>query len=319
MKNYLLFLICFIASTAVCGAKRIVVAQDGSGDYKTVQQAIDASPDSANDETIIFIKNGVYKERLTLPKAKHRIHFIGENVEKTKLTYDNYAAKKDSLGKELGTSKTSSFYIYGNDFVAENISFENSSGPVGQALAVWVASDRSIFINCRFLGFQDTIYTDYNARQYYKNCYIEGTTDFIFGPATAVFDNCEIFCKKGGTYITAASTPESVQYGYVFLNCRVTGNVPSNSYYLGRPWRPYAKVVFIKSELGDLIKPEGWHNWGKESNEKTAYYAEYGNKGEGAKTSKRVAWSHQLNKKEAKQYTIKNIFKDWTPLIIKTK
>ncbi|MCW3106868.1 MAG: Pectinesterase, partial [Segetibacter sp.] len=286
---------------------------------KTVQQAINAAPDSANTETVIYIKSGIYKEKLFLPKTKLKLHFIGENVATTKLTFDNYASKKDSSGKELGTARTASFYIYGSDFIAENITFENSSGPVGQALAVWVGSDRSRFFNCRFLGFQDTIYTDYNARQYYKNCYIEGTTDFIFGPATAVFDNCEIYCKKGGSYITAASTPDSVKYGYVFLNCRITGDTPPASFDLGRPWRPFAKVVYINCKLGNHIKPGGWNNWRKESNEKTAYFAEYQNKGEGAKPMERVSWSHQLTGEEAKQYTLANIFNGWKPLARKTK
>jgi len=313
MKKSLFFIICFIVSITVSAAKRIVVARDGSGDYKTVQQAINAAPDSANKETVIFIKSGVYKERLTLPESKTRIHFIGENVTKTILTFDNYASKKDSSGKEFGTSRSASFFIYGGDFIAENVTFENSAGPVGQALAVYVSGDRSTFINCGFLGCQDTIYTDYNARQYYKDCYIEGTTDFIFGPATAVFEGCEIFCKKGGSYITAASTPDSVKYGYVFLNCRVTGNAPPASFYLGRPWRPFAQVVFINSNLGDHIKPAGWHNWGKESNERTAFYAENKSKGYGAKPGERVTWSHQLSDEEAKQYSVSNIFGGWKP------
>jgi pectinesterase len=313
MKKYLLYILSFMASFTVNAAEKIVVAQDGSGDFKTVQEAINAAPDSAKKETIIFIKSGVYKEKLVLPKTKIKIHFLGQNLATTKVTFDNYASKKDSSGKDLGTARTASFYLYGPDFIAENITFENSSGPVGQALAIWVGSDRSQFINCRFLGFQDTIYTDYNARQYYKNCYIEGTTDFIFGPATAVFDNCEIFCKKGGYYITAASTPDSVKYGYVFLNCRITGDAPPATFYLGRPWRPYAKIVFINSNLGGYINPLGWNNWGKESNEKTAYYAEYHNKGEGAKLTQRVSWCHQLTDEQAKEYTLTNIFNGWAP------
>jgi pectinesterase len=313
MKTGALFLALLIKCLLVVAQqKQLVVAQDGTGDFKTVQEAINAVPDMRQKETVIFIKNGVYKEKLVLATSKKGVRFIGESVAKTILTYDDYATKKNRFGEDLGTAGSSSFYLFGQDVTAENITFQNSSGPVGQALAIWVGGDRSKFINCRFLGFQDTIYTDHNARQYYKNCYIEGTVDFIFGPSTAVFDDCEIFCKKGG-YITAASTPDTVRYGYVFINCRITGDAPANSFYLGRPWRPYAKVVFINCDLGNQIKPEGWDNWGKASNEKTAYYAEYKNRGEGYKPSERVRWSHQLTDEEAKKYTVENIFRNWNP------
>jgi pectinesterase len=290
-----------------------VVAQDGSGNFKTVQEAIDAVPDFRKKITTIFIKNGVYKEKLILPGSKKMVKFIGENVGKTILTYDDFAQKLNLFGEEKGTSGSSSFYVYGDEFTAENITFENTAGPVGQAVAIWVASDKSRFINCRFLGFQDTLYTfGHGTRQYYNKCYIEGTVDFIFGSARAVFEDCDIFCKKGG-YVTAASTPDTTQYGYVFMNCRIKGDAPENSFALGRPWRPYAKTVFINCDLGKHIKPEGWDNWGKESNEKTVYYAEYKNKGEGYKPKQRVKWSHQLTEEEAKQYTILNIFKGWDP------
>lgn len=319
MKRLLVCIICFIISGAVSAAERIVVAQDGSGNYKTVQEAINAVQASAIEETVIFIKRGVYKEKLIVPVKKQKIHFIGEGALKTKLTYDDFASKKDSAGHDLRTSGSASFYVYGADFTAESITFENTAGAVGQALAVYVASDRSKFINCRFLGFQDTIYTHKRSRQYYQNCYIEGATDFIFGPAVAVFDNCEIFCKKGGQYFTAASTDENEKFGYVFFNCRITGNAPASSYYLGRPWKPFAKVVFMKCDLGEIIKPEGWYNWDNPANEKTAYYAEYKNKGKGFKPDERVAWSHQLTDEEAKEYTIVNIFKGWNPLTSKSK
>lgn len=314
MKKVLLSLIYLIVSSVVSAQERhFTVAQDGSGDFKTVQEAINAVPDFRKVQTVIFIKNGVYKEKLILAPSKKMVKLVGESVEKTILTYDDYNQKKNVFGEEKGTSGSASFYIYGDDFSAESITFENSSGPVGQAVAVWSAGDRMKFKNCRFLGFQDTLYTyGYGSRQYYTDCYIEGTVDFIFGSSTAVFNNCDIFCKKQG-YVTAASTPDSTKYGYVFLNCRIKGDAPENSFYLGRPWRPYAKVVFINCELGKHIKPEGWNNWGKESNEKTAYYAEYRNKGEGFKPIQRVRWSHQLTKEEAREYTIEKIFRGWNP------
>lgn len=291
-----------------------VVARDGSGDFKTVQEAIDAVPDFRKNQTSIYIKKGVYKEKLVLPASKTAVKLVGEDVKSTILTYDDYASKKNRFGEEMGTTGSTSFFVFGDDFTAENITFGNSAGPVGQAVAVRVDGDRVMFTNCRFLGNQDTLYPHgEKSRQYYKNCYIEGTTDFIFGWSTAVFEDCEIYAKKGGSYITAASTLEETPYGFVFLNCRLTGNAQANSYYLGRPWRPYAKTVFINSYLGNHIKPEGWHNWSKPEAEKTAFYAEHNSKGPGANPAARVKWSHQLSEEQAQQYTLSNIFDGWIP------
>jgi pectinesterase len=298
-------------------ASTITVAKDGTGNYKTVQEAINAVKDSNSFETVIIIKNGTYKEKLRLPASKMNVHFIGESVDKTILTYDDYAQKKDSAGKDVGTSGSASFFIFGSDFSAENVTFENSAGPIGQAVAVRVTGDRVKFINCRFLGFQDTLYTHGdNSRQYYYKCYIEGTVDFIFGASTALFDNCIIFGKRGGFY-TAASTPENKKFGYVFMDCKITGNALANSFLLGRPWRPNAKTVFLNCTMSNLVKPEGWSNWGKAENEKTTFYAEYNNKGEGASTDSRVLWSHKLSREEAKEYTINNIFASWNPNVPK--
>ncbi|RWU10532.1 pectinesterase family protein [Pedobacter chitinilyticus] len=292
-----------------------VVAQDGSGNFTTVQEALNAVPDFRKATTTIFIKNGVYKEKLNLSSSKHLVTLIGESVANTILTYNDWAQKKNIFGEEKGTSGSSSFYVYGPQFTAQNITFQNTAGPVGQAVALFVAGDKARFINCRMLGFQDTLYTyGYASRQYYYKCYIEGTVDFIFGSATAVFEDCEIFCKKAG-YVTAASTPDSTQYGYVFLNTRIHGDAPENSFYLGRPWRPYAKTVFINCDLGKQIKPEGWHNWNKSDAEKTSFYAEYQSKGLGANNNARVKWSHQLTAKEVSEnYTLEKIFNGWKPM-----
>lgn len=288
-----------------------IVDATGKGDFKTVQEAINAVPDFRKNQTTIFIKNGIYKEKLILPGSKKLVKFIGESVDKTILTYDDYAQKKNKFGENIGTSGSSSFYVYGDDFTAENITFENSSGPVGQAVAVQVIGDKAYFKNCRFLGFQDTLYTyGYGSRQLYENCYIEGTTDFIFGAATAYFKECEIYCKKGGSFITAASTPDTIKYGYVFKDCKIKGEEGA-SYYLGRPWRPYAKTVFINCELGDFIKSAGWDFWGKESNKETAFYAEYQNKGRGFRPAERVEWSHQLSASEAGNYSIDKVLSGW--------
>ncbi len=288
-----------------------IVAADGSGDYTSVQAAIDAVPHLRSNRTTIFIKKGIYKEKLLLPATKTNVSFIGEDRDQTILTYDDFAARPNRFGENIGTSGSSSFFIYGDGFEAQNLTFENSAGPVGQAVAVRIDGDRVKFENCRFLGNQDTLYPHGRlSRQYYKNCYIEGTVDFIFGWSTAVFDNCDIFCKDKG-YITAASTEQDTEYGFVFLNCRISGNGPAGSFYLGRPWRNYAKTVFLNCFLDQQIRPEGWHNWDKPEAEQTAFYAEYNSSGPGSAPLQRPAWTHQLTVQEAAQYTLENIFKDW--------
>ena len=291
-----------------------VVDQNGGGDFTTVQVAIDAVPHLRKQETRILIKKGVYKEKLILASTKTNVTFIGEDLKKTVLTYDDFASKPNSFGEEMGTSGSSSFYVFGDGFRAENITFENSSGPVGQAVAVRVDGDQVVFVNCRFLGFQDTLYPHGDrSRQYYKDCYIEGTTDFIFGWSTVVFEDCEIFSKKGGHYITAASTNEETAHGFVFVNCELAGDAPEQSVYLGRPWRPYAQTVFIYCEMAAHIKAEGWHNWNKPEAEKTSYYAEYQSEGKGSNVATRVDWSHQLSEEELANYSLAKIFNSWIP------
>lgn len=318
MKRYwkavLALLIVFTSFNTLADKKYdFVVAQDGSGNFKTVQEAFDAVPDFRKVPTTIYIKKGVYKEKLVLAGSKQMVKIIGEDVNSTILTYDDFSKKQNLFGEEKGTSGSASFYIYGDGFSAENISFENSAGPVGQAVAVLIIGDKAAFKNCRFLGFQDTLYTyGRGSRQYYLNCYIEGTVDFIFGSSTALFDRCEIYAKSPG-YLTAASTPDTTKFGYVFLNCRIKGNAPANSVYLGRPWRPYAKTVFINSELGNMIKTEGWDHWGKETNKESAFYAEYKNSGTGYQPEKRVRWSHQLTEQQTREYTLENILRGWKP------
>lgn len=286
-----------------------IVAQDGSGDFQTVQEAINAVPDFRKQETRIFIRNGVYKEKLVLAECKRYVTLIGESADSTILTYDDYASKPNRFGENKGTSGSSSFYIYGPDFHAFNITFENSAGPVGQAVAVFVAGTRAVFAHCRFLGFQDTLYTyGHDSKQYYKDCYIAGTVDFIFGASTAFFDDCEIH-SRGRGYVTAASTPEGKAYGYVFHNCRLTADAGVSRVMLGRPWRPYAQTVFTNCVMGNHIDPKGWFNWGVEK-EKTAFYAESGSKtpdGKAVDVSHRVAWSHQVN---ADNYTKEKVLAD---------
>lgn len=291
-----------------------VVAKDGSGDFFTVQEAVNAAPDYCkHDETTIYIKDGIYKEKVTIPANKQRLHIIGQSAENTVITWDDYALKKGPTGYEMGTSATSTVFLYADDFLAENLTIENSSGEgktIGQACAITVDGDRVAFINCRFVANQDTIYTyGKQKRQYYRGCWIEGTTDFIFGASTCWFEDCTILSKKN-SYITAASTPEGEDFGYVFNRCRLIHDENAEKVYLGRPWRSFAKTVFINCEMGDHILKEGWHNWNKPYAEKTTFYAEYGSRGPGAASAgDRVKWSHQLKAKDVRAYTPENVLK----------
>ena len=294
-----------------------IVAQDGSGNYKTIQEAVNAVRDLSQVQVKIFIKNGVYHEKLVVPSWKTMISFIGESKDSTIITGNDYSGKnfpgKDWMGKDKFNTFTSyTLLVVGNEFHAENLTIENTAGRVGQAVALHVEGDRCSLENIKLLGNQDTLYTaTENSRQYYKNCFIEGTTDFIFGEATCVFDNC-IIKSKTNSYITAASTSPRKKFGYVFFNCKLVAD--SNfKVYLARPWRPYAKTVFINTEMGAHILPEGWDNWRDPKNEATAFYGEYGSTGPGGDVARRVMWSHKLNKKQIKEYSLKNIFGDWNP------
>ena len=313
MKSLLGIFLLLLIYPAMSQDYDFVVAADGSGDFTTVQSAIDAVPHLRNNRTTIFIKPGTYKERLMLAPTKVNVSFVGEDPTTTIITFDSHANMLNRFGEKMGTSGSSMFYVYGDGFEATNITFENSAGPVGQAVAVRVDGDRVKFDNCRFLGNQDTLYPHgKQSRQYYKNCYIEGTVDFIFGWSTAYFDKCEIFCKTRG-YITAASTEEDSKYGFVFNECKIGGSAPAGSFYLGRPWRPYAQTVFINCEMSEVIKSEGWDPWGKDSNKETAFYAEYGSKGKGGNSSQRVDWSHQLTNAELANYSLEKVLGDWNP------
>ncbi|WP_237040679.1 pectinesterase family protein [Phocaeicola faecalis] len=276
-----------------------VVAKDGSGDFFTVQEAVNAVPDFRKaGRTTILVRKGVYKEKVIIPASKINISLIGESG--AVLTNDDYASRLNCFGEEMSTSGSSTCYIYAPDFYAENLIFENTAGRVGQAVACFVSGDRAYFKNCRFLGNQDTLYTyGKSSRQFYEYCYIEGTVDFIFGWSTALFKDCVIHSLADG-YVTAPATDKGKSYGYVFVGCRLTGSDGARKVYLSRPWRPYAQAVFIHCELGKHIAPEGWNNWNKKEAEKTVFYAEYENRGEGAYTKGRASFGKQL--KEIKKY-----------------
>lgn len=284
------------------------VAKDGSGDYKYIQDAIDAMRVYPLAPITLYIKNGVYNEKIELPANNTDVSFIGESTDKTIISFNDYSGR----GK-LNTFTSYTARISGNRFRAENISFVNTAGPVGQALALYVDADKAVFRNCRFIGYQDTIFASgENSRQYFTDCYIEGTTDFIFGPATAVFQGCTIHCKAS-SFITAANTPKGKRFGLVFLNCTITADSAVHQLFLGRPWRAWAKTAFIESRLPKQLAAAGWDNWNNPANEQTAFYAEYKNTGEGSSTAGRAAWTRQLSDREAKEYTIDTIFSSSAP------
>ncbi len=290
-----------------------VVAKDGSGDFFTVQEAINAVPDFRKDiRTTILVRPGVYREKLVVPECKINISLIGQTG--AVISYDGYASKLNALGSPMSTSGSASCYIYAPDFYAENITFENTAGRVGQAVACFVSGDRAFFKNCRFLGNQDTLYTyDKDSRQYYEDCYIEGTVDFIFGWSTAVFNRCTVHSLRNG-YLTAPSTDKGKEYGYVFYDCKMTAADEATSVYLSRPWRPYAQAVFIRCDLGKHIAPAGWNNWGKKENESTVTYAEYQCKGEGANPKARASFGKQL--KDISRYDMAKVLggtDGWNP------
>ena len=313
----LLLLIALSLSVTVQAAKSydnpdtIVVARDGTGEFRTIDEAIEVCRAFMDYHKVIYIKKGTYKEKLVIPQWLQNIELCGEDRDETIITYDDHA----NINK-MGTFRTYTLKVEANDITLKNITIENNSARLGQAVALHTEGDRLVFINCRFIGHQDTIYTGMPyTRLYFKGCYICGTTDFIFGPSTAWFEDCTIESLVN-SYVTAASTPADAAYGYIFNNCRLIAKEDVDKVYLGRPWRDYGYTLFMNCELGTHIRPEGWHHWEKHR-EQTARYLEYNNRGIGAQTQQRVPWSRQLSKKEAQQITPERIFArqdNWNPI-----
>jgi pectinesterase len=312
MRSLALFLFATIPAAAA-----VTVAADGTGQFKTVQEAVDAAPANSRAVFEIRIRPGVYKERVAIPHNKPLLRFLGEDARTTVITDDLYAALPGPDGQPLGTFRTPTVSIAADDFMAENITFENSAGPKGQAgqgVALAILGDRAVFRKCRFLGWQDTLLAQ-TGRQYFVDSYIEGAVDFIFGGSAAFFENCHIHVKGNG-YITAASTPRDQKYGYVFSHCRITGESPAVNTDLGRPWRDYGAVIFLDTEMAGNIRPAGWNNWSQPAREKTARYAEYGSTGPGANPQARVSWARQLAGDDARAITIEEVLggtDGWNP------
>ena len=315
--NKLLLLIAFSLSVTAQAAKSydnpdtIFVARDGTGEFRTIDEAIEVCRAFMDYHKVIFVKNGIYKEKLLIPQWLQNIEICGESAEKTIITYDDHA----NINK-MGTFRTYTLKIEANAITLKNLTIENNSARLGQAVALHTEGDPLVFVNCRFIGHQDTIYTGMPAtRLFFKDCYICGTTDFIFGPSTAWFENCTIESLIN-SYVTAASTPQEQAYGYVFNNCRLIAAEGVNEVYLGRPWRDYGYTLFMNCDLGAHIRPEGWHHW-EQHREQTARYLEYNNRGPGANPQSRVPWSRQLSKKEAEKITPEIVFRQesaWLPI-----
>ena len=316
----LAFIVCLL-SFSPAGAKSydnpdtLFVARDGTCEFRNVSEAIEVCRAFMEYHKVIYVKKGIYKEKLVIPQWLTNIEICGEDRDQTIITWDDHANIKADItpltatgeAQKIGTFRTFTLKIQGSSITLKNITIENNSARLGQAVALHTEGDQLLFLNCRFLGHQDTIYTgNANTRLYFKDCYIEGTTDFIFGPSTAWFEHCDIFCKAN-SYITAASTPQSVAYGYIFNHCRITADQNVDKVYLGRPWRDYGYTLFMNCELPKQIRPEGWHHWREEAKQ-TARYLEYNNHGEGATTDQRVSWSRQLTKKEVQKITLENVF-----------
>ena len=327
MRKLILAIIAiFSMQTALAAGKydnpdTIVVARDGSGEFRTIDEAIEVCRAFMDYHKVIYIKKGTYKEKLIIPSWLQNIELCGESKEETIITYDDHANVKVILGtaapreQPMGTFRTYTLKVEGNDITLKDLTIENNSARKGQAVSLHTEGDRIRVINCRILGHQDTIYTGVpGTRIYFNGCYICGTTDFIFGPSTAWFEDCTIESLVN-SYVTAASTPKDQPYGYVFNNCRLIAAEGVDKVYLGRPWRDYGYTLFMNCDLGRHIRPEGWHHWEKQR-EQTARYLEYNNRGEGANTKERVGWSRQLTKKEAAKITPEAVFtmgSTWVP------
>lgn len=324
MRKLLLSLVLVLAGTLAVNAANkydnpdtLFVARDGTAEFRNIDDAIEVCRAFMEYHKVIFVKKGTYKEKLIVPSWLTNIEICGEDRDNTIITYDDHAnVFIPGTDCKMGTFRTYTVRVDGNDITFRNITIENNAARLGQAVALHTQGDRLTFVNCRILGNQDTVYTGgINTRLYFKDCHIEGTTDFIFGPSTAWFENCTILSRTD-SYITAASTPQNVEYGYVFNRCKIVAAEGVSKVYLGRPWRPYAHTLFMNCQLGKHILPVGWHNWSNTQNETTARYCEYNNHGEGAATKERPAWTRQLTRKEAAKVTLENVFRQnggWIP------
>lgn len=300
--------------------KTITVDRHGNGDFRTVTEAVLAVPDYGEERTVIRIRNGEYFEKLVIPAAKTKLSLIGESRDGTVLVYDDSVSRRKPDGEKMSVYDTPSVTVLAADFHAERLTFANTASvrePQGQAVALQAGGDRAVFRNVAVRGHQDALYTPGNGRQLYDGCYIEGTVDFIFGSATAVFRRCEIHSiDRHNGYVTAPSTAPEQPYGYVFLECRLTTSAPPATVYLGRPWRPYGSALFVDTWMDRHIRPEGWDNWRDPARERTARFGESGSRGPGAEGARRVGWAKRLAGEEVSRLTVERILggsDNWRP------
>ncbi|AFC32511.1 Pectinesterase [Paenibacillus mucilaginosus 3016] len=297
--------------------RQITVSQDGQGDYRSIGDAIEAVRVLPLEPVTIYVKNGIYREKLVVPDNKPDITLIGESAEGTVIAWGDYAKMTDERGREIATFRTATLKVEADDFRMENLTVQNTAGygpEIGQAVALYTAGDRQVYRRVRLIGHQDTLYTS-RGRQYFEDCYIEGHVDYIFGSATVFFESCEIHSLRAG-YVTAASTAERTELGYVFRGCRLTGAAEEASVYLGRPWRPAAHTVFIDTWMGPHIHPAGWDNWSNPDNERTSRYGEYGSTGPGAAPAARVPWAAALPEAQARALDVQRVLgghDGWNP------
>ncbi|HVT73468.1 MAG TPA: pectinesterase family protein, partial [Lacunisphaera sp.] len=297
---------------AAAPAPDVIVAADGSGQYRSVQDAISAAPmrtGRADPRWVILVKPGTYHERIYVQRERGNMLVRGEDAARTIITYDLHANLPGPDGRIIGTFRTPTVQVDGDGMIWENLTIANGAGPPGpraggpdvaQAVALRVDGDRVVFRHCRFLGWQDTILVN-RGRHYFADCTIEGSVDFIFGAATACFERCDLHCVGDG-YITAASTPEGVPHGLVFSDCTITG-APGVHTYLGRPWRNYAQTVFVRTAMAEVVRAAGWHDWNKPEAEKTVHYEEFMSSGPGGNPAQRVAWAGKAASGEVSRYT----------------
>ncbi|WP_037288383.1 pectinesterase family protein [Saccharibacillus sacchari] len=291
----------------------ITVSKQSDADFTTLQSALDYIPIGSTESVTMRIKPGVYEEKVTVRADAPPILLLGDDAASTIISWSDNAHTLDDAGQPLGTFRSGTLNVLSEHFTAENVTIRNASGPgTGQAVAAFVDAGYAVFRRVRLLGDQDTLYTG-KGKQYYDDCYIEGDVDYIFGAATAVFDRCRLHNKRSRGYITAASTPEDEKCGYVFLDCTITGGEGVGDVYLGRPWRSFAHVAWIRTTIDASIIPEGWHNWGQPDRESTSRYEEFDSSGPGANPNARAVWSRQLSADEAAGYRVIEILGGWHP------
>ena len=329
MKLLTLFAFCSLFAVRAFAEETVYTVDcNGEGDFRTVQECLDALPSKPDGWRTVRILPGTYREKVTLDVYKNCVRIVGVGgAEEVRIVWNDFSGRVVD-GYEMSTYDTWTLSLQADDVILEGLTVENDAGRVGQAVALETRGDRIHINRCRLVGDQDTFFTKgYVSRIWVTDSWIEGTTDFIFGPSIVLFDRCRIHAKAD-SFLTAASTTERNLYGYVFRDCRVTADTSVGRLYLGRPWKSTARTVWIRCELPAAICPEGWRDWHDSARKGDVYYAEYRCTGPGADRRGRVAWSRELTDEEAAFYTPERIFakktgseqfrRDWNPLLEET-